>query len=567
MLRSYVRPPRPPHSSLAGVVGAAIAGALFFAWVAGPRLLDPADVDWLMKGDWVPHYFGWHFFRHEPWGWPPGVVRGYYAPLGTSVGLTDSIPLAAYLLKPLDALLPFWFQYLGPWLLLCFALQGALVARLIGRASPSPWVQILGGMLAVLLPTLLVRVGHAALCAHWLVLWALLIATDRSERRLLWWRWSTIGLVAGMVQPYLAAMVLALLGATAVGGNDAPVGRRVTALASGTGAMLAGWWLSGLFILGGDRSLSEGGLGYFSMNLLSFVNPSGWSRWMPDLPFASPGQTYEGFHYLGLGVLALAVVAVVLAVATRGRGDGPAASTPSPLVLGVCLAMAAFALSPTVTLGSRVIVDLNGPWSAPLAMFRSSGRFVWPLTYVGLVWAVVTVARRLPPRPAVAVLAGAVALQFADLHAAHVQRHDSARDPAFHDWTRRFTSDRWNAIAPEYADLVLVPPPQCGASPIPYEPAVRLAATYGLTVNAGVVARADTAARARYCADADADIDAVRLRDDALYVVSESAAAILARQGGDRVACGRIDTVWICTTAAAHLRWPAAASFDEPAAP
>ncbi|MGE0812460.1 MAG: DUF6311 domain-containing protein [Vicinamibacterales bacterium] len=558
---------RPPHSSPAGAIAAAAAGALFFAWVAGPRLLDPADVDWLIKGDWVPHFFGWHFFRHEPWGWPPGVVRGYYAPLGTSIGLTDSIPLAAYLLKPLDALLPFWFQYLGPWLLLCFALQGALTARLIARAVPSPWVQALGGMLAVLLPTLLVRVGHAALCAHWLVLWALLLATDRSDARLAWWRWAALGLVAGMVQPYLAAMVLVLLAASAAGTREAPVRRRATALASGTGAMLAGWWLSGLFILGGERSLSEGGLGYFSMNLLSFVIPGGWSRWMPELPFASPGQTYEGFHYLGLGVLALAGVAAVLAAAARGRAEGRAASSPPPLVVAACLAMAAFALSPTVTLGARVLVDLNGPWSAPLAMFRSSGRFVWPLTYVGLVWAVVTVARRLPPRAAVAVLAGAVALQLADLHDAHRQRHDTARDPAFHEWTRRFTSDRWAAVAPGYADVVLVPPPQCGASPIPYESAVRLAATYGLTVNAGVVARADVAARARYCAEADAEIDAVRLRDDALYVVTGSAASILARQGGAAVACGRIDSVWICTTAEAHARWATEATFDEPAAP
>ena len=85
----------------------------------------------------------------------------------------------------------------------------------------------------------------------------------------------------------------------------------------------------------------------------------------------------------------------------------------------------------------------------------------------------------------------------------------AARDPAFHAWTNPFTSPRWAAIAPHYAHLALVPPPQCGAAPQPYEPAVWLAARHGLTVNAGVVARADEGARRRYCAALDAAIDAI----------------------------------------------------------
>ncbi|MCC6987708.1 MAG: hypothetical protein IT181_01835, partial [Acidobacteria bacterium] len=161
------RPVRGPWGALAG----ALIGAAFFAWVAGSRVLDPTEIDWLMKGDWVPHYFGWHYFRVEPWHWPPGAVHGYYAPLGTSIGLTDSIPLIGYLLKPLSGWLPTPFQYLGPFLLASFALQGALGARLIGRRVESVSAQALGAALFVLLPTLLIRVGHAALCAHWLILW------------------------------------------------------------------------------------------------------------------------------------------------------------------------------------------------------------------------------------------------------------------------------------------------------------------------------------------------------------------------------------------------------------
>ncbi len=104
----------------------------------------------------------------------------------------------------------------------------------------------------------------------------------------------------------------------------------------------------------------------------------------------------------------------------------------SPLLLVACVVMALFALSPTVTAGSRVLVDLDGPWSGPLAVFRSSGRFAWPLAYVLVISAVVTLARRLPPRASHAALAVAVIAQLVDLQGAHDTRRRAARDPAFH---------------------------------------------------------------------------------------------------------------------------------------
>lgn len=88
----------------------------------------------------------------------------------------------------------------------------------------------------------------------------------------------------------------------------------------------------------------------------------------------------------------------------------------------------------------------------------------------------------------------------------------------FYTWTNPFASPRWAAIAPGYAHLGLVPPPHCGAAPQPYEAAVRLASQHGLTLNA-----------------------------DTLYVVSKPGGGALTDAAGDRVMCGRVDTVWICT--------------------
>ncbi len=553
--------------SLSSAAVGAVIGAGFLMWLTGTRPIDPSEIEWLMKGDWLEHHFGWQYFRSEPWHWPPGTITGYYAPLGTSIGLTDSIPLVAFLLKPLAGVLPQPFQYLGLWVLLCFALQGALGARLVSRWTDAPAAQWLSAALFVLVPTLMTRVGHAALCAHWLILWTLLIATCPPAERHRPAEWAVLGLVAGLIQPYLAAMVLPMLTVVAVGTRAVAVATRATMIAAAAAGTLAGWWLSGMFILTGAGSLSSGGLGYYSMNLLAPVTPGGWSRFLPELPIAGDGQAYEGFHYLGLGILLLLAAAAVMAVRNGNAEPGARRTMWTPGLVGVCLLMAAFAVSPKITAGPFVIADLLGEWSAPLSIFRSSGRFFWPFTYVALAWAIATITRGLSRRHGAVLLAVAVVVQFVDLQGTLQARRLAARDPGFHTWVNPFVSERWAAIAPAYAHLALVPPPQCGEAPIPYDPAVRLAADHGLSVNAGLVSRDDQRARRRYCTDFDAEIDAVALRDDTLYVVSESAAKVLGNAGGDRALCGAVDAVWICTTPRAHGRWKSAAPFDRTVAP
>ena len=88
-----------------GRLSGALIGALFFVWIADTRALDPGEIGWLSHWDWPVHVFGWHFFRTEAWHWPPGLVQTYNAPVGTSIGFTDSIPIAAFALKPFSGVL------------------------------------------------------------------------------------------------------------------------------------------------------------------------------------------------------------------------------------------------------------------------------------------------------------------------------------------------------------------------------------------------------------------------------------------------------------------------------
>jgi hypothetical protein len=149
-------------------VAASLFGLLWFLANGGANALHPTHLGWLMKkGDWAEHLLGWLFFRLEPWRLPLGSIRRLSYPIGTWLAYTDSIPWLSVALRTLHHLLPVDFQFIGPWLALCFILQGAFGGRLVASFSTAPLHRFLGGALFVLSPVLRTRVGHDALCAQW----------------------------------------------------------------------------------------------------------------------------------------------------------------------------------------------------------------------------------------------------------------------------------------------------------------------------------------------------------------------------------------------------------------
>ena len=108
----------------AGPIGPILASALglaFAAWLYPIAVFDPLRHEWLLYSDAAQHFFGWQFFRAEPWQFPPGRLVGYGLEMGSSIVFTDSIPLLALLLKPFSGSLPPEFQYTGLWVAACHA--------------------------------------------------------------------------------------------------------------------------------------------------------------------------------------------------------------------------------------------------------------------------------------------------------------------------------------------------------------------------------------------------------------------------------------------------------------
>ncbi len=513
-------------SAISILCGAAI-GAGFFLWIAGLRLIDPREIGWLMRLDWQIHFVAWHLFRHEPWQWPPGRIVSEFYPVGTSIAYTDSVPLAALLLKPLARVLPDPFQYLGGWLLICFALQGAAGAALVGCWTERTALRVAGAVLFVLSPVLLDRIGHVALASHFLLLSGFWLYFRRwspgAAARI--GGWALLVFLTACVQPYVWAMVVALSAAAAVRYAVADRAYRardvVGHLAALVAASAVAAWAVGWFVISSPEELSVGGLGYYSMNLLGLFASNGWAALAPTIPVFE-GQTYEGFNYPGAGVLGLvAVAAVALALRRPARGTIIAAA---PLLVA-CGLMALASLSPKITFGQHVVANIALPQGVAVlySAFRSTGRFFWPAGYLLTAGAIATVAARFQFRTVLLMLIAAAAIQVYDLRSRYVADRAVRSDPAWFAWSDPTRDEIWPAIAVTHRHLVLVPPDTCGPEPAPYVPLMYLAGRYGLTFNSGRAGRMSVKALAAACGKMMLDVHDGRFASDTIYVTIDAA--------------------------------------------
>jgi hypothetical protein len=538
---------------------AAAFGVSWFLALGGAAALPPSNVDWL-TGDQRGQLMSWLFFRRSGWSLPLGRIDGLAWPVGTTVGFTDGNPLVSIALKPFSFLLPDRFQFLGPWLAVCFALQGWFGARIAATASAAPAFRFFGGALYALSPPLVARLGHTTLCAHFGILAALElnlrdIRDARAARRAL-----TTALVVtcamGAVHPVLATMVLALALAIPMRLSREGVLSRKQAWSWAGRIVLAEalvWLTLGYF----TSAPSHGwGFGHYSADLLTLVNSMGFSRVLPALPHAPP--QWEGFGYLGLGAIALALVAAV-ATARRRWSRSPSAGE-DPLggprrralhVTVIVLAMFVFALSQVITVGGRPLLDLTTPYKPlyPLAgPFRSSGRFVWPLVYLiyaGGLWAA---GRFLEERAAVVTVAAVAAIQLLDLSGLAMTMFRP------HDWVLR--APEWQLASGHYDHLAMYPPQVIGGGKPceaqaygpdfhAAEPYALLAYDLGMTVNSGFLSRASARKHVPACRALEASVRGGALDPRTVYVVHPTALADFEHA---HAVCGRVEGRDVCVS-------------------
>lgn len=482
----------------------------------GVRILDPGNIGWLMVGDAATHYIGWHFFRNEEWGFPLGALHRYGMEVASSVVYSDSLPIFALLFKPFSSWLPKLFQYTGIWIALCYFLQGFWGWWLLSRLSSSWGVRLFGTAFLLLSPLVMLRGdGHFALMGHWLILagFSLYFAPSIKFYR---WGWVVLIVSAALVHAYLAFMVLAIWAADTVKrlvlDRSLAVKEMFQAVALIVVSLILAMWQGGYFSSAG---LAGGGAGYYSMNLLApfFPTPGADSLFLPNHVAATGGQ-YEGFNYLGLGIILLLVSGL-----WRARADISWRELKPILPLSVvCGLLGIYALSYKITLGGDTLLEISLPsmMQQLIEVFRASGRMFWPAYYALVLGAIALAVRGRSNEVAVAVLGIALWIQVADL-APVIGKRIGAGMVAKH-FESPLKSPFWAEAGKHYKRVVVIPPTFTVQDFIPL---TFYAATHDMGVNIAYYGRLPSKEAERRREDGVRSFLAGRVDPEALYIFRE----------------------------------------------
>jgi hypothetical protein len=389
-----------------GLFRAAVILAPIFIFVSffSPFIIDPTRVGWLLDEDWGQHVLGWNAFRREPWAtFNHEYMLG--APVGNSLFSTDSNPFFAFIFKPFSAFLPDRFQYIGPWFLFCMVMHFVFAWKLVRPHAPNRWAALGGAVALSLLPMLTYRMRHDTLVAQWLVLWSLhiFINVPTLNRRTIHWA-MLLGL-SGLIHPYLLFMV------AAIWGGDVLRSFWPAARALDRKALLDITWralvvlafplvtlgIGGAYVKG--MSPGAGGYGFYSFPLDGWINPvrSDFSQILKAWPLDG-GQYFEGYQYLGFGLILLDVAAVVLYVTTPEAKQSRAFFSDLKYLTLPFIALFLIAVSNHAQFYGYTVWHFDLPqWlRGPAAVLRASGRLVWPITYCLILAALVVLFKSRP---------------------------------------------------------------------------------------------------------------------------------------------------------------------------
>jgi hypothetical protein len=417
------------------------------------------------------------------------------------------------------------------------------------------WLPHLAGIaLFCYVPALFLRFGHMTLMAHFFIL-AQLELYVRSRREALsprqWFRVCALPVIAILVQPYLAAMALAL--ALVIIGDRWRAGAlsRLQALARVGAIALAAL---AVVVCGGfifPKTHPHHDWGMYSTNLLSPLVPFADTWLGTHLGTNSPSipgiWQWEGAAYFGAGAWFLIACCLPF-----WREAGAALRRHAVLVFCGVLPLLLYAISNRVGFGNHELLHLPLPqWLVGLfSTLRTGGRMVWLTMYVCFAAAVGCVMKRYRPATAATLLVIAGILQWIDVQPMQPSRRAVSGSGA----APTIDETRWRALIAAHERIFQFPSFQCGGI---YNEDIENSSIYRELEIDLLAARLNRPTNSAYLARYTKNC--VREREQAgrdpgqqpgtlyLYRSSEDIGAFLATHGQDIRRCTSLDDVVVCS--------------------
>lgn len=378
------------------LMAAAIASGIFII-IYGVDILNVENDSWLYNsgGDLSAHYLGWLYYRDAPWQFPIGLQEGITYPYSFSIVYMDSIPIAALLFKLLSPLLPKTFQYFGIYGLFTFVLQGIIGSCLVFSKTKDTTYGVLGSVFFILSSTVLQRMyAHSALAFHPIILLSIYIYLNKhkiKEKKRDTLYWTLIFALAVSVQAYFFPMVFAFMAAFYLPEIvSSKWYRELTKIVFSLGITILVMYAWGYFY--GTHDLNGGGLGIYNSNLNALLDSQGNSYFGKILGITEAGGVWEGYAYLGLGIIVLCTVSLFDILYSKNYKILNINEIPTIILIIVLVCASTF---PIFRLGTSTLFTISIPQAIEniLGTFRANGRFMWPIMYLIMVGVLIYIHR------------------------------------------------------------------------------------------------------------------------------------------------------------------------------
>ena len=450
---------KPLQTSIIAFMAGCVSAVIF----VGPLNIFPWNIDWLNnKGDGSAAQLIWRFYRQSPMlQWPVTAVPNYVS--GANAVNPDGNAIFSIGAKLIGLMISGQFQYFGILIMLWFALQALFAERLLSRFIESGAVRLVGTTFFLFAPAFIYRVGsmrHFHVAAHWLILAAFYLYFDKRFRSS---AWSILLAISIAINIYIAVIVvtvfLASVGRTLLNDQTGRIIRKSKMIFGISGFPIIAAALS--FVVSGYASYAKSavGSGFFRLNLLAFVNPgystSGSFSLLANTVVPSTSryllsEEWEGFQYIGLGVVLMIPALCVMVLRSRNH---LLKTQWMPIgVLSILLFF--FALSNQITFAQ---LELNYWWPKALLhlhdVFRGASRFGFALYYLIILGSVISVSSLFSKKTAVIILGLLSTVALADQSSGLWQSH---RDLSEITPIESVLMDsEWSVIAKGHSKLII----------------------------------------------------------------------------------------------------------------
>ena len=483
----------PTLKARTGEISSIAIGIATFGALTNWKILNPLFVRWLYWGDPSTSYLGWQFFRKTPFfQFPIGASPNYGVGFASSIMYTDSVPLIAIPLKYVSFLLPNEFQYFGIWILTALILQSWFAWKIISRFISNTALALFGVVLFTNAPILIYRMvhegsGHIGFIGQFLILWSLHLYFERVSSIKRWLALLGISpLVCLGLVPMVFVVFLGWLLQRLIQNSISVLKRSLQVLAellSGVVITIGVMWISGALMVSDP---SDSGFGTYRTSLTSLFDPKvnnafSFSRFFPDLGNLLGSE--EGFAFLSITVITLLLITIPIVF----KGNHPLLSQNNIGLILATIGMGVFSLSNRISVLQRelFVYPIPSQLRTIIDPFRSSGRFVWPLIYLLILFGLMSLMTIMQKHKNWGTLVLVVLLSVQIFESVGIFSNVQQRFAEI-KFTPQLLSPRWDELAQNYDHLVAIPP--LNNDPGWFELAL-LADKWGLSTNTTYLAR------------------------------------------------------------------------------